>query len=56
MEVLGYQIYHPDPNLIDVGQTIMTFYNRKAKWEELQVYLDCVYDLADPESPCRPRQ
>ena len=54
MEVLGYQIYHPDPNLIDVGQTIMTYYNRKAKWEELQVYLDCVYDLADPNAPAGP--
>jgi hypothetical protein len=53
-EVLGDRIYHYDANVIDVGQTIMKYYSRKAKWEELRVYLDCVYDLADPNAPAGP--
>ena len=51
---LAYQFYYPETNLVDVGQTIMEYYSRKAPWEELKVYLDCVYDLADPNAPAGP--
>jgi hypothetical protein len=32
----------------------MEYYSRKAPWEELKVYLDCVYDLADPNATAGP--
>jgi hypothetical protein len=32
----------------------MEYYSRKAPWEELKGYLDCVYDLADPNAPAGP--
>jgi len=47
---LAYRNY----DLIDVGKTIMEYYSRKAPWEELRAYLDCVYDLADPNAPAGP--
>jgi len=47
---LAYRNY----NLIDVGKTIMEYYSRKAPWEELKAYLDCVYDLADSNAPAGP--
>jgi len=43
-----------DTSPVDVGRAVMEYYNRKAKWEELRVYLDCVYDLADPNAPAGP--
>jgi hypothetical protein len=53
-EELAERILYPETNMVDVGRTIMEYYNRKAPWEELQVYLDCVYDLADPNAPAGP--
>ncbi len=41
-------------DMTDVGRTIMAYYSRKAPWEELKAYLDCVYDLADPDAPAGP--
>jgi hypothetical protein len=41
-------------DLIDVGRTVMGYYSRSAPWEELKAYLDCVYDLADPDAPAGP--
>jgi hypothetical protein len=43
-----------DTSPVDAGQAIMEYYNRKAPWEELRVYLDCVYDLANPNAPAGP--
>lgn len=54
MEILGKQIYRYDPSVIDVGRAIMEYYRGNAKWEELKVYLDCVYDLAEPNAPAGP--
>ena len=51
---LAYQINYFETSVVDVGQTIMEYYSRKAPWEELKVYLDCVYDLADPNAPAGP--
>ena len=51
---LAYQIYYFETSVVDVGQTIMEYYSRKAPWEELKGYLDCVYDLADPNAPAGP--
>jgi hypothetical protein len=51
---LAYQLNYPETNVVDVGQTIMEYYSRKAPWEELKVYLDCVYDLADPNATAGP--
>jgi len=51
---LAEKLYYPETNMVDVGQTIMEYYSRKASWEELQAYLDCVYDLADPNAPAGP--
>ena len=51
---LAYKIYYFETNIVDVGQTIMEYYSRKAPWEELKGYLDCVYDLADPNAPAGP--
>ena len=51
---LAEKLYYPETNMVDVGQTIMEYYSRKAPWEELKVYLDCVYDLADPNAPAGP--
>ncbi|HOD34345.1 MAG TPA: hypothetical protein PLR20_01925 [Syntrophales bacterium] len=41
-------------NLTDVGRNIMEYYSRKAPWEELEAYLDCVYDLSNPAAPAGP--
>jgi hypothetical protein len=41
-------------DLIDVGRTVMGYYSRSAPWEELKAYLDCVYELADPDAPAGP--
>jgi len=43
-----------DTSPVDVGRAIMEYYNRKAPWEELKDYLDCVYELADPNAPAGP--
>jgi len=51
---LAYQINYFETSVVDVGQTIMEYYSRKAPWEELKGYLDCVYDLADPNAPAGP--
>lgn len=48
------ELAHRIDNLVDVGRTIMEYYSRKAPWEELKAYLDCVYDLADPNAPAGP--
>ena len=51
---LAYQINYYETSVVDVGQTIVEYYFRKAPWEELKGYLDCVYDLADPNAPAGP--
>ena len=51
---LAEKIYYPDTSMVDVGRAIMEHYNRQAPWEELRVYLDCIYDLADPNAPAGP--
>ena len=51
---MAYQIHYFETSIVDVGQTIMEYYSRKAPWEELKGYLDCVYDLADPNAPAGP--
>ncbi len=40
--------------MTDVGRTLLGYYSRKAPWEELKAYLDCVYDLADPDARAGP--
>ena len=51
---LAYQLNYPETNVVDVGQAIMEYYSGKTPWEELKVYLDCVYDLADPNATAGP--
>jgi hypothetical protein len=53
-QALADKLYYPETNMVDVGQTIMEYYSRKAPWEALNIYLDCVYDLADPNAPAGP--
>jgi hypothetical protein len=43
-----------DTSPVEVGRALMEYYNRKAPWEELKGYLDCVYELADPNAPAGP--
>jgi hypothetical protein len=51
---LAEKLYYPEISVVDVGQAIMEYYSRKAPWEALKIYLDCVYDLADPNAPAGP--
>jgi len=48
------ELDHHVHNLVDVCRNIMGYYYRKAPWEELHAYLDCVYDLADPVAQAGP--
>jgi hypothetical protein len=39
------------PNVVDAGQVLRGYYDRKASWDEVKPYLECVYDLEDPQVP-----
>jgi hypothetical protein len=48
------QLAYRMADLIDVNRTLMEYYYRKAPWDALKAYLDCIYDLADPDAPSGP--
>ncbi len=53
-EEFAEKILYPETNMVDVGRTVMEYYSRKAPWDELKAYMDCVYDLAEPNAPAGP--
>lgn len=41
-------------SIADVGRVLRAYYEQNRPWDEIKIYLDCVYDLADPNAPAGP--
>lgn len=39
------------PSVVDVGQTLLTYFDRSALWDEVRPYLDCVFGIENPNMP-----
>jgi hypothetical protein len=39
------------PNVVKVGQTILGYFRENKPWKEVRTYVDCLYQLDDPEVP-----
>lgn len=39
------------PNVVDVGKVLLDMYDRKAPWETVNAYLQCVFDIEDEKAP-----
>ena len=39
------------PNVVTVGRAVKGYFDSQRPWEELKAYLECVYDLEDPDAP-----
>ena len=39
------------PSVIDVGQTLLGYFDRAVAWDEVRPYLDCVFAIENPNTP-----
>lgn len=51
---LSIHLAEKEPNAVDVGKTLKTYYEQKRPWDEVRQYLECVFELADPTAKAGP--
>lgn len=51
---LGLRTLQTSPTVIDVSRDVVTLWNEKASWEEVEKLFDCVMDLQNPDAPAGP--
>jgi hypothetical protein len=51
---LSIHLAEKQPNVVDVGKALKAYYDRKRPWEEVKLYLECVFQLADPAAAAGP--
>jgi len=51
---LSIHLAEKQPNVVDVGKVLRTYYEQKRPWEEVKQYLECVFQLADPAAKAGP--
>jgi len=49
-DALDRTLLTQQPNVVDVGKIVKTYYDAKRPWSELQDYLECVFEIRDPEA------
>lgn len=42
------------PNVVEVGKVLVDFYDRRVGWKTLKPYLECVFAIADGDTPAAP--
>lgn len=47
-EALARHLLTTNPNVVDVGKVIKSYYEAKRPWTELKDYLECIFDIDDP--------
>ena len=51
---LSIHLAEKQPNVVDVGKALKTYYEQKRPWDEVKQYLECVFELADPAAKAGP--
>ena len=51
---LGLQVLQDSPSVVDVSRHFVMLWKRKASWEEVEPYVDCVFNVVDDGSPAGP--
>jgi hypothetical protein len=53
-ESLSIHLAESQPNSVDVGKVLKSYYDQKRPWNEVKPYLECVFELADPAAKAGP--
>ncbi len=51
---LSVHLAEKQPNAVDVGKVLKTYYEQKRPWDEVRQYLECVFELSDPKAKAGP--
>ncbi|HEX4138271.1 MAG TPA: hypothetical protein VHY84_26915 [Bryobacteraceae bacterium] len=43
-----------NPTVVDVGRTVVEYHNKHAPWDQIRPYLDCVFQVVDPQAKASP--
>lgn len=53
-DALGTHLESAQPNVVDVGKTLLAYYNERRPWDQVKGYLECVFELHEEATVAGP--
>lgn len=53
-DALSIHLAEKQPNCVEVGKVLKAYFEQQRPWEEVKEYLECLFELSDPEAKAGP--